>query len=165
MSFLVDFQIKEEIINNNLISNYIDLNVQLQPTCFEFTVDKIYSISGSSTIDFDNSSRKLSNFLELSFQNDCIFLKLGIYKVLFNEIINIPSNIFAIGYSRSSLIRCGNIINTAVWDPGYHGKSECLLTVNNTDGLILKKNARILQLLFYKLDTSVENTYSGIYNN
>lgn len=165
MSFLVDFQIKKEIINNNLISNYIDLNVQLQPTCFEFTVDKIYSIIGPSIIDFDNSSRKLSNFLELSFQNDCIFLKLGIYKVLFNEIINIPSNIFAIGYSRSSLIRCGNIINTAIWDPGYHGKSECLLTVNNPDGLILKKNARILQLLFYKLDTSVENIYNGIYNN
>ena len=165
MSFLVDFQIKNEIINNNLISNYIDLNTQLQPTSFELTVNKVYSIYNVSTIDFDNSNRRLSSYSELLFNNDNIFLDFGIYKILFNETVNIPNNIFAIGYPRSSLIRCGNTIHTAIWDPGYHGKSECLLTINNPDGLILKKNARILQLLFYKLDVQVEKEYNGIYNH
>jgi dUTP pyrophosphatase len=39
------------------------------------------------------------------------------------------------------------------------------LVVYNASGFRLKKDARIMQLLFYTLDTEVEKGYSGIYQN
>lgn len=164
MTFLCDFQIKEKIINEKLVENYIDLMIQLQPNSFEFTIHKIYNIEGTPIIGFDNKNRVLCNYKELKFDNNYIKLDYGIYKILFNEIVNIPNNIFAIGFPRSSLIRVGCDIKTTIWDSGFSGKSEALLIVNNKNGLILQKNARILQLLFCELSTSVKKGYDGIYN-
>ena len=64
---------------------------------------------------------------------------------------------------RSTLARAGVGLITAVWDAGYRGRSEVGLVVHNPDGAWLKRNARIIQLVFIKL---VDETtpYSGIYN-
>ena len=40
-----------------------------------------------------------------------------------------------------------------------------MLVVYNPAGFKLKKNARIMQLLFYTLNTEVEEGYSGVYQN
>ena len=56
-------------------------------------------------------------------------------------------------------------METAVWDAGYSGRSESLLVVYNKKGFDLKKDARVLQLLFFRLDEEVKNGYSGIYQN
>ena len=74
-------------------------------------------------------------------------------------------NLAAIAKPRSSLIRCGATLETAVWDAGYRGRSESMLVVYNTAGFRLKRNARIMQLLFYTLDAEVEKGYSGVYQN
>ncbi len=76
-------------------------------------------------------------------------------------------NLAAIAKPRSSLIRCGGAtLETAVWDAGYRGgRSESMLVVYNPAGFKLKKNARIMQLLFYTLNTEVEEGYSGVYQN
>ncbi|MCX9014076.1 MAG: deoxyuridine 5'-triphosphate nucleotidohydrolase, partial [Candidatus Methanoperedens sp.] len=66
---------------------------------------------------------------------------------------------------RSSLLRCGVTIETAVWDAGYSGRSESLLVVFNEDGFRVKKDARVLQLLFYRLGERVSEGYSGVYQN
>jgi dUTP pyrophosphatase len=68
----------------------------------------------------------------------------------------------ALGLSRSSLLRCGASLHTAVWDAGYSGRSESLLVVHNPAGLDLEKNARVLQLVFSKL-TGKSEGYNGIY--
>jgi len=94
-----------------------------------------------------------------------VHLPQGIYKVIFNEIVNIPRNLAAIAKPRSSLIRCGATLETAVWDAGYSGRSESMLVVYNSAGFRLKKNARIMQLLFHTLNSEVEKGYSGIYQN
>ena len=117
-------------------------------------------------MDFDNSERKLPDGKSLEFGSDgWIHLPEGIYKILFNEVVNIPMNLAAIAKPRSTLIRCGATLETAVWDAGYRGRSESLLVVYNASGFRLKKDARIMQLLFYTLDTEVEKGYSGIYQN
>ena len=87
------------------------------------------------------------------------------FKIIFNEIVNIPKNLAAIAKPRSSLLRCGATIETAVWDAGYSGRSESLLVVYNEKGFRVKKNARLLQLLFFRLDGEVKKGYSGIYQN
>ena len=86
----------------------------------------------------------------------------GSYSIIFNEIVHLPKDIMALGLSRSSLLRCGASLHTAVWDAGYSGRSESLLVVHNPLGLDLEKDARVLQLVFSKL-TGTSQGYQGRY--
>jgi dUTP pyrophosphatase len=56
------------------------------------------------------------------------------------------------------------MVETAVWDPGYRGRSSSLLVVHNPDGIRLKKDARVAQLIFFRTG-EVEEGYSGIYQD
>jgi dUTP pyrophosphatase len=150
----------------SLIENAVDVETQIQPNGLELTLKEIKTIEGAGAVDFDNSERKLPDTGNLEFESDgWIHLPPGIYKVLFNEIVNIPMNLAAIAKPRSTLIRCGATLETAVWDAGYRGRSESMLVVYNPAGFRLKKDARIMQLLFYTLDKEVEKGYSGMYQN
>lgn len=149
-----------------LVENAVDLETQIQPNGLELTLKEIKTIEGIGAVDFDNSERKLPGGRLLKFDDEgWVQLPAGIYKVLFNEVVNIPKNLAAIAKPRSTLIRCGVTLETAVWDAGYRGRSESMLVVYNQAGFRLKKDARIMQLLFYTLESQVKKGYSGIYQN
>ncbi|MCQ1534481.1 deoxyuridine 5'-triphosphate nucleotidohydrolase [Methanosarcina sp. KYL-1] len=149
-----------------LLENAVDIETQIQPNGLELTLKEVKTIEGVGAVDFDNSGRKIPESQLLEFDEEgWIHLPAGIYKVLFNEIVNIPRNLAAIAKPRSTLIRCGATLETAVWDAGYRGRSESMLVIYNPAGFRLKKDARIMQLLFYTLDSEVEEGYSGIYQN
>ena len=59
----------------------------------------------------------------------------------------------------------GATVETALWDPGYQGRSQSLLVVHNPFGLRLKRNARLIQLAFYRLTSLAEKGYEGAYQN
>jgi dUTP pyrophosphatase len=167
MTLLSQNELRELVLANPpLVENMIDMDTQLQPNGVEMTLKEIRTIEGPGAVDFDNSGRRLSEGNTIEFNEDgWIHIEPGIYKVLLNEIVNIPKNLAAIAKPRSTLIRCGATLETAVWDAGYSGRSECMLVVHNKDGFDLKKDARIMQLLFYHLHTEVEEGYSGRYQN
>ncbi|MPM54470.1 Deoxycytidine triphosphate deaminase [bioreactor metagenome] len=167
MTLLSSNELKKLIrANPPLLENAVDIETQIQPNGLELTLKEIKTIEGAGAVDFDNSERKVPDGKTLEFgSDDWIHLQKGIYKVIFNEIVNIPMNLAAIAKPRSSLIRCGTTLETAVWDAGYRGRSESMLVVYNTAGFRLKKNARIMQLLFYTLNTEAEEGYSGVYQN
>jgi dUTP pyrophosphatase len=158
-------EIKERILKEKLIENFIDLETQIQPASFDLTLDEIYLLTSSASIDFTNKERKLPNYKKIEFNNDWIELNNGIYLISFNEIVNIPNDLLAFVRPRSSLVRSGATIFSSLWDPGYSGKSNCLLVVLNENGIKLKKNARIAQMVFFKLSFPANKTYSGIYQN
>jgi len=167
MSFLSDAEIRELVSKTPpLVENYIDLNTQIQPNGFEMTASEIYEIEGAGAVDFDNSGRKtpVKKLLPFS-ENGWAHLNSGIYSVTLNETVHIPPDVGAIALHRSSLVRSGVILGTAVWDAGYSGRSECLIIVHNPAGFDIQKNARIMQLLFFRLGTDVDRLYSGVYQN
>ncbi len=65
-----------------LIEEMIDVNTQLQPNGVDLTVKHIEKIVGAGCIDFSNKERKLSETVELDFDDDRMFLPTGSYKVL-----------------------------------------------------------------------------------
>jgi dUTP pyrophosphatase len=69
----------------------------------------------------------------------------------------------AMARARSTLLRCGASLQTALWDPGYRGRSQSLLVVHNPSGLRLKRNARLMQLVFMRLEKKAEELYEGRY--
>lgn len=149
----------------SLIENYMDLENQLQPNGLDLTLLSIASLDTSGTIAVSNNERKVSELKNLEFGADgYIHLEPGIYSIKFNEIISMPEDIMALATPRSSLLRCGVSVHTAVWDAGYSGRSESLMTVYNPKGFKLQKNARVIQLIFFKLSETTEG-YSGTYQN
>jgi dUTP pyrophosphatase len=156
------------LLNKNppLVEHMVDPKVQVQPNGIELTLQRVEAHESSGAIAFDNSERKLPQTKNMDFDNEgWLYLPKGSYKIVFNEVVNIPKNIAALAKPRSSLLRCGVTIETAVWDAGYSGRSESLLVVHNEKGFRVKKDARLLQLLFFRLDKEVKKGYSGIYQN
>jgi len=144
-----------------LVDGLTDMRVQLQPCGVDITVRAISRFASTGAIDFDNSGRILSLLEEIPWVNDEVTLSAGSYHVVYNEIVNLPADVMALAYPRSSLLRCGATLYTAVWDPGYSGRAETLLMVHNAHGFRLGRNARIAQLVFTALESSVESVYRG----
>ncbi|HWQ96386.1 MAG TPA: deoxyuridine 5'-triphosphate nucleotidohydrolase [Candidatus Methylomirabilis sp.] len=149
-----------------LIEQMINPDIQVQPNGIELTLQRVEVHEASGAIAFDNAERKLPRTRNLDFNDEgWMHLPKGSYKIVFNEIVNIPRDIAAIAKPRSSLLRCGVTVETAVWDAGYSGRSESLLVVYNEKGFRIKKDARVLQLLFFRLGEEVRKGYSGVYQN
>jgi dUTP pyrophosphatase len=120
-------------------------------------------MQSAGTIAVSNSQRVLSDLSPLAFDDkDCLDLAAGVYMITYNEIVHLPKNIMALGRPRSSLLRCGVNVGTAVWDAGYEGRSQSLLMVHNPRGFRVQKNARIAQLVFFEL-TGESEGYHGVY--
>jgi dUTP pyrophosphatase len=94
---------------------------------------------------------------------DLLHLDPGSYLVTFNEVVNLPLTLTALGRTRSSLLRSGAALHTAVWDAGYSGRSQSLLVVYHAEGLTLHRDARIMQLVFFWLQRPVAEGYRGTY--
>ena len=77
--------------------------------------------------------------------------------------VNLPPDLMALGRPRSSLLRSGVALHTAVWDAGYRGRSQSLLTVHHPGGFRLQRNARVAQLVFFRLATPPGQGYQGRY--
>jgi dUTP pyrophosphatase len=142
----------------------IDTETQTQMCGIELTLNKIERFTTAGAVAFDNSERKLPQTEPIDFDpTGWIELSAGSYLVTFNEIVNIPKDVAALARARSTLQRCGASLETALWDPGYRGRSQSLLVVYNPQGLRLKKNARLMQLVFMRLEKEAEKVYSGKY--
>jgi dUTP pyrophosphatase len=146
-----------------LIENSINLEEQVQPNGIDLTLREIFMLQSSGKITVENKQRLISDTTPLVFDGlNSIDLMPGAYIITYNEIVHLPKNIMALATPRSSLLRCGVTINTAVWDAGYSGRSQSLMVVYNPQGFCLQRNARILQLVFFQLTQETEG-YRGVY--
>ena len=146
-----------------LIEDYINLEEQVQPNGIDFTLREVALLQSSGKIAVKNSQRLVSDLSSLVFDGlGFIDLMPGAYIVTYNEIVHLPKNVMALATPRSSLLRCGVTINTAVWDAGYSGRSQSLMVVYNPQGFRLQRNARIVQLVFFQLTQETEG-YRGAY--
>ncbi len=146
-----------------LVEGWLDLDEQVQANGFDLTLRDVALVQSRGQIAVDNRDRIVSGLAPLSFDK-AGFLDLapGVYMITYNEIVHLPRDIMALGRPRSSLLRCGVGVGTAVWDAGYEGRSQSLLVVHNPHGFRVQKNARITQLVFMTL-TGESEGYKGIY--
>jgi len=157
MSVLSKGEIERLINEKKMVVDYKDLASQLQPCGIDLTAKAIFSFTEGGSVDFDNSKRIIaSNLQPVPFGH----LKPGVYKIVLNEIVSIPLDVMALARTRSTLLRNGASVQTAVWDPGYSGRSECMLVVSNPHGITIHEGAKVLQLIFFTLDKETKG-YSG----
>ncbi len=159
----------------DIIQVYIDAEKQVQPNGIDLTAAKIESyvpqdshyhefLLSQGQIDFDNSERRLCpTFLVSPDLLGWWNLGPGPYLVTYNEAVKIPKNVAGIARPRSSLLRNGATIESSLWDSSYEGKSNSLLVVHNPNGIRIKQNAKVLQIIFFKTDEEPDRQYNGIY--
>jgi len=150
-----------------LIDGYIDWEWQLQPAGFDLSVEKIFVLDGAGTISKVRQDNVSPAKHELNpDQNGNYRLPKGYYLVQFREILCLPKHIVGLAYPRSTLIRYGAAIITGVWDPGFHGRSQCGLLVANEHGIRINKDSAILQMTFHTLtDESSGFAYNYLYKS
>ena len=148
-----------------LVESYINLEEQMQPNGFDLTLHEVALLQTSGKIATSNSQRLVSDLAPLVFDGlDFIDLMPGAYIITYNEIVHLPNNVMALARPRSSLLRCGVNVATAVWDAGYSGRSQSLMVVYNPQGFRLQRNARIVQLVFFQLTMETDG-YQGAYQD
>ena len=156
-------EIKHLIETRQLITDYIDLDRQLQPSGFDLSLGVLLDFRGGGSVDFSNVEREIPQTMPLEPDEDGWYsLKKGCYTIVYNEVVRIPLDVVALARSRSTILRNGAAVETAVWDPGYQGRSSSLLVVHNSNGIRLKRDARVAQLVFFRID-EVGKGYEGIF--
>jgi dUTP pyrophosphatase len=149
-----------------LISGFFSVDEQLQPNGFDLSLAEIGAFSGGGSIGRTNAARTLPDVVPLAFGADgWVELEPGPYQIVFNETVDLPNDLMALGRPRSSLCRIGASIVTAVWDAGYRGRSTALLVVANSAGVQLQRDARLMQLVFFTLNAATLEGYAGAYQN
>ncbi|MCD4732786.1 deoxyuridine 5'-triphosphate nucleotidohydrolase [bacterium] len=147
-----------------LMENLPDPERQLTTNGLDLTVAEVERFIGETpgSLDFDNSARRLPETEPLPWKDDSLLLPPGGWLIRYAEKVNLPRNIIALGKPRSSLLRMGATLPSAVWDAGYSGYGQGLLVVHHPAGLLLHRRARVLQLVFHQL-SSTTTGYQGVY--
>ena len=145
-----------------LIEDYVSLEEQLQANGFDLTLREVGCLLSAGSIGAGDGTRELPATETLEFgPDDWLQLVPGPYRVTFNEVVNLPLDLMALGRSRSTLLRSGVSIHTAVWDAGYRGRSQALLVVHHPSGYRLQRGARLMQLIFFRLSRPASQGYQG----
>ena len=140
-----------------LVAGAPNLEEQVQPNGVDLTLESVWRLTDAGQIGTSDGERQLSGRVEVTLEGDGYYrLGPGPYVVRLNELVTLPTDLMAFGRPRSSLARCGVALHTAVWDAGYRGRSEALLVVYNAAGARIRRNARIVQLVFCRLDRPTE---------
>jgi deoxycytidine triphosphate deaminase len=147
---------------SNLIEkvNPVDSGEQRQPAGYDVSVSKIFSYSKSSyTLGIAKGAN--SELEELPISGSYYDLDEGAYFVELNEITTIPKDAIGILLPRSTLLRNGLDVRTALFDPGYSGQPKVMLVCHRSARV--ERFARIGQLIIIKSDEEFGSSYAGSY--
>jgi len=132
-------------------------NGQIQPNGVDLKIGSIKRASGEALIE-DDEYDKGQYIQEIPNEDGIYVLDDGFYRVIYNEIIEIPENHIGFVYPRSRLMRSGGDLRTAVWDSGYKGKGEGGLVIDRKMGI--EDGMRIGQMVMCRTE-ELEESYDG----
>jgi dUTP pyrophosphatase len=140
------------------------VEAQLQPHGIDLTVWSVARFASAGQVGAIDEERRLPELEVVEPDRDGWWqLEPGPYLVRFTETVTLPPDCMAYARPRSSLLRCGVAVHTAVWDAGYSGQGVALLVVYNPKGFRLRRCARIAQLVLHRLERPVNEGYRGMY--
>lgn len=142
----------------------VDRALQVQPNGIDLRVERVDRLTSRAVLGIDE--RVAAERAELSTDADGWWdLDPGAYVIRYRERVNLPNDVMAFARPRSSLLRSGVALHTAVWDAGYSGQGEGLLSVLAPGGYRLQRGARVVQLVFVRLGSPAAEGYAGAYQD
>jgi dUTP pyrophosphatase len=154
----------EEIARRRIVASDSELvDEQVQPNGVDLTLDALWVLRGAGRLGRDPDDRVPPERAPIAPKADGWFeVPRGDYVLRFAEVVAVPRDCGGLLFPRSSLLRMGVHVPTAVWDAGYRGRGESLLQVANPDGLRVQQGARIAQLVLFRLPEQTR-AYQGRY--
>lgn len=147
-----------------LVEDVSEIDRQLQPNGVDVRIDRVFKLTSPALLGASDALREPAAREEIIPDRDGWWeLHQGSYVMVVKEKVNLPSDLMALARPRSTLLRSGVAIHTAVWDAGYTGRSEALLTVLNGRGFRVQRGARVMQLVFMRLEQPARQGYAGKY--
>lgn len=125
---------------------------------FDLTVKSIKAYMDGGHVSCDKTTP--SNLQPLSAEG---FYKLspGLYSLTFHQGCKLPSNVKASIIHRSSILRCGGLITSGVYDPGFEVDEMGAVLVVFQE-LTIEKNARVAQIIMEQCnEVAQEDLYNG----
>src|SRR5712691_1991652 len=140
----------------------VDVDVQLQTNGIDLRVERIQRLASPGLLGATDAVREPAAREDVASDNDGWWdLHRGAYVIGYREKVNLPHDLMALARPRSTLLRSGVAIHTAVWDAGYSGRGEGLLSIFNPKGYRLQRGAAVLQLVFFRLASPTAEGYKG----
>jgi dUTP pyrophosphatase len=125
---------------------------QLQPNGVDLTLGDVWTLAEAGALGRTDAARRLPERQPVEADERGWFrLAPGAYVVRYAETVALPTDRAGLTFPRSSLLRMGVHLPTAVWDAGYRGRGETLLAVANRHGVALERGARLAQLVVFSL--------------
>jgi dUTP pyrophosphatase len=138
----------------------------VQPNGVDLSLDAVWRLLDAGAIGRSNTDRHLPSRESVEFgPEDWVDLPQGSYGIRYGEWVALPKDCGGLCFPRSSLLRMGLHVPTAVWDAGYEGRGEGLLQVTNPHGVRLQRGARIAQLVVFQLTRPSGAAYAGAYQH
>lgn len=143
----------KRIIEMGIVEGLRSAEEQVQPAGVDLTLEKVEVLIEEGEI---SAEPKISKGLNVLPNRGFYELPQGSYRVMYHEIVNIPAGYLGLLLPRSSLLRNGATLYTAVWDPGYKGRGMGLMVVFNRCGIRIAEEARVAQLILFSVEDSAE---------
>lgn len=139
-----------------------DLGAQLQPNGIDLRIIELFEVTGQAHLGRDKPM-DFSNVRvdPVFFDNGLVKLRPGRhYLVNFREHLTLDGSHCALIIPRSSMLRAGVDVRSALWDTGWNGRLGGVIKVTNS--LTVEYGARLAQIVVYEAETS-DVKYSGRY--
>lgn len=147
-----------QIIERGIIGFYAPNAIQQQGV--DVRVKNIKTLTGIGEVPAEGKT-VLPTYTDAAIDGNRWILPPGYYEIELLESIAIPNNAALTFKTRSSLVRCGAIVESGQFDAGFHTPSGgCFLIVHRP--IIIERNARIAQAIVHET-APVTNTYNGQY--
>lgn len=159
MSVLSDEQLQALVSLSGLVQGE---GFAVQPAGIDLTVARVERFCGPGRI-LPSGAKELPKTTPVPVYAGMYHLTAGEYLLTYGQRVELPVSLMGLLLPRSSLLRCGVSLQGAVWDPGYQGTGQGLLTVHNPHGFELAQGARVGQLIFLTMDQSAARGYRGSY--
>lgn len=148
-------------------------NEQVQPIGIDLTIGGVMSAEPGKMPGFMTSSEKwmqywhdvepsMLEFPDGEMREGFVFNPNKVYKVVYDEVIGIPEGHAAFVYPRSTFMRLGGMVNTAIWDPGYRGRGVGRVTTDYR--ICVEDGARIAQITMMDV-SDLDEKYDGSYQD
>lgn len=152
---------------NKLVENLCERELTNPEGCgFDLCLGKVHTISGKGFMGLvERDSANSEQILEFNpTKSQSITIKPGeSYLVTTAEKVNIPENLTANMWLRSTLYRSGIILSGGNVAPGYSGELSFLLYNAGQAEMEIELGARIVHIMFYQID-GMTNSYRGQWN-
>lgn len=127
---------------------------------YDLTVKAIKKVNGGIVMSDKTIVEEYTEVAPIKNNNDKLIYKLepGTYSLTFEQGVKLPTNTTAFVRHRSSILRCGGIITSGVYDPGFE-VDEMGAVLIATQPIIIERGARVAQIIVF--ENYEAEAYSG----